>query len=61
MLEHERRMAINPFRDLRRFGTYLQRQGLAGTIEEPVARIIDNPVVTAAAEVRELLRSSPTE
>lgn len=57
MLGPERRMAINPFRDLRRFWTHLQREGLAGTIEEPVAGMIDNPVVTAAAEVRELLRS----
>lgn len=61
MLGPERRMEINPFRDLRRFWTYLQRQGLAGTIEEPVAGLIDNPVVTAAAEVKGLLKSVSTE
>lgn len=57
VLGPESRMAINPFRDLRRFWTYLRRQGLAGTIEEPVAGTIENPVVTAAAQVRELLQN----
>ena len=58
VLGPERRMAINPFRDLRRFWTYLRRQRLAGTIENPVAGTIENPVLTAAAEVRELLQGS---
>jgi uncharacterized protein len=57
LLGRPNRIARHPFRDLRRLWTYLQGQGLAGTIEEPIAGSIENPVVTAAAEVRELLRS----
>jgi hypothetical protein len=45
------------FRDLRRFWSYLRDQRLAGTIDRPVGRKIDNPVVTAAHQVRELLDS----
>ena len=45
-----------PFRDLRRFWTFLRRERLAGTIEEPIAAQIENPVIMAAAEVRELLQ-----
>lgn len=47
-----------PFRDLRRFWTFLRRERLAGTIEEPIAAQIENPVIMAAAEVRELLQSA---
>jgi mitochondrial fission protein ELM1 len=50
-------VARRPFRDLRRFWAYLRRHRLAGTIEEPIAAQIDNPVIAAAAEVHELLRS----
>jgi hypothetical protein len=57
VLGPEWRMAHNPFRDLRRFWTYLRQQKLAGTIEHPVAGKIENPVVTAAAEVRKLLKT----
>lgn len=47
-----------PFRDLRRFWTFLRRERLAGTLEEPIAAQIENPVIMAAAEVRELLQSA---
>lgn len=47
-----------PFRDLRRFWTFLRRERLVGTIEEPIAAQIENPVIMAAAEVRELLQSA---
>lgn len=56
------RMLLGPsptgrrFRDLRRFWAYLRGQRLAGTIEEPIAAQIENPVIKAAAEVRELLQ-----
>ena len=56
LLGPEARIARNRFRDLRRFWTYLQRHRLAGTVEEPVATTIDNPVIKAAFEVRELIR-----
>jgi len=51
----ESRMAGSRFRDLRRFWTYLQSRGLAGTVDKPVAGKLTNPVVTAAEQVRELL------
>jgi uncharacterized protein len=51
----EPRMNWSPFRDLRRFWNYLREQGLVGTIEEPIGGTVDNPVVTAAREVRDLL------
>jgi len=55
VLGPEDRMRWNPSRDLRRFWTYLQAQGLAGTLDEPVAGKLTNPVVTAAEQVRQLL------
>lgn len=42
-------------RDLRRFWNYLVDAGLAGTIDEPRATAIENPVVGAARAVRALL------
>ena len=57
VLGPETRMAWNPFKDLRRFWSYLHNQGLAGTIERPIAAKVDNPVVTAAEQVRELLQN----
>jgi hypothetical protein len=55
LLGPEARIGRTHFRDLRRFWTYLQRHRLAGTVEEPVAAMIDNPVIKAAFEVRELI------
>jgi mitochondrial fission protein ELM1 len=57
VLGPESRMAWNPFRDLRRFWTYLQGHRLAGTMSEPIAAKVANPVVSAARQVRELLRT----
>ncbi len=48
----------SPKRDLRRFWNYVLGERLAGTMDEPVASTIPNPVIEAAAEVRELLQSS---
>jgi hypothetical protein len=45
-----------PKRDLRRVWARLERDGLIGTIDAPSSRPIDNPVVTAAAAVRDLLK-----
>jgi hypothetical protein len=42
-------------RDLRRFWNYLQKEGLIGTVDSPVAARIENPVETAARAVNELL------
>lgn len=55
VLGPERRMAWNPFRDLRRFWTYLWDRDLAGTIDQPLTGKLANPVVAAAEQVRELL------
>lgn len=46
-----------PKRDLRRVWARLEQDGLVGTIVAPRSRPIDNPVVTAAAAVRELLEA----
>lgn len=46
-----------PKRDLRRVWARLEQDGLVGTIVAPRSRPIDNPVVTAAAAVRELLET----
>lgn len=51
----EKRMKWSRFRDLRRFWNHVREQGLAGTIDQPLGRRIDNPVVAAARQVRELL------
>lgn len=45
-----------PKRDLRRVWARLEKDGLVGTIDAPKSRPIDNPVVTAAAAVRRLLK-----
>lgn len=45
-------------RDLRRFWSYLLDKRLAGTIEEPIASEIPNPVIAAAKEVRDLLETN---
>jgi hypothetical protein len=55
ILGPESRMGWHPFRDLRRFWTHLRHAGLAGTLDEPIAARITNPVVTAAQQVRKLL------
>jgi mitochondrial fission protein ELM1 len=43
-------------RDLRRFSNHLIEDGLAGTIERPVASKTVNPAIAAAEEVRGILR-----
>ena len=45
----------NRNRDLRRFSDHLFDNGLAGTMNAPVASSIANPVIAAAEEVRALL------
>jgi mitochondrial fission protein ELM1 len=42
-------------RDLRRFWDYLREEKLVGTVEQPVAAKVENPVATAARAVRNLL------
>ena len=42
-------------RDLRRFWNYLQKEGLIGNVDHPVAANVENPVATAARAVGELL------
>ena len=45
-----------PVRDIHRFWTSVQAQGLAGTVDRPITRKLDlNPVATAVAAVRALL------
>lgn len=48
----------SPQRDLRRFWRHVLDEKLVGTMEEPLASGIANPVIGAAAEVRSLLESS---
>jgi mitochondrial fission protein ELM1 len=48
----------SPQRDLRRFWHHVLGEKLAGTMEQPLASNVANPVVGAAAEVRSLLESS---
>lgn len=55
VLGSEGNMHSNSARDLRRFWSFLLHNKLAGTMEEPVASVIPNPVISAAKEVRELL------
>jgi mitochondrial fission protein ELM1 len=43
------------FRDLRRFWAALKQRGLAGTVEEPRAGAVEDPVEIAVAAVRRLL------
>lgn len=57
ILGPETRMRFSPFRDLRRFWSYLQHERLAGSIEEPLAADVENPVVAAATEVHKLLQA----
>lgn len=45
----------NSKRDIRRFWAELQSKDLVGTIDEPKAGIVDDPVETAVAAVRALL------
>jgi mitochondrial fission protein ELM1 len=45
-------------RDLRRFWNFVLAKRMAGTMDQPRASGIANPVVAAASEVRELLESS---
>jgi len=54
-LGSDRTMQHNPRRDLRRFWNHLIENKLAGTMDEPLSSKTRNPVVAAAAEVRELL------
>lgn len=42
-------------RDLRRFWNYLREEGLIGTVDQPTAANVENPVETAARAVRNLL------
>jgi mitochondrial fission protein ELM1 len=58
VLGGEKRMATSRARDLRRFWNFLRGEGLAGTIDEPVASDVANPVIAAAHEVRDLLAQS---
>ena len=46
-----------PKRDLRRVWARLEKDGLVGTIDAPKSRPMDNPVVTAATAVRDLLEA----
>jgi len=47
-----------PIRDVRRFWTGVQEQGLAGTVEKPVAgKLGVDPLQTAVAAVRSLMKS----
>jgi len=55
VLGSERKMERNPARDLRRFWNFVRDEGLAGTMDEPVASATPNPVIEAALEVRRLL------
>jgi hypothetical protein len=48
----------SPKRDLRRFSEYILAEGLAGTVEQPLASDTPNPVTAAAKEVRALLERS---
>lgn len=48
----------SPKRDLRRFWNHVLGQGLAGTVDEPLASNTPNPVIAAAKEVRALLQRS---
>ena len=48
----------SPQRDLRRFWRHVLAEKLVGTMDEPMASEIANPVVAAAAEVRSLLEST---
>ena len=57
-LGSERNIQTNARRDLRRFWNFLVENGIAGTFEEPRASDVDNPVVSAAADVRALLETS---
>jgi mitochondrial fission protein ELM1 len=43
-------------RDLRRFWNYLLDENLIGTVEQPIASKVENPVATAARAVHGLLR-----
>ena len=43
------------FRDLRRFWAALEQRGLAGTVDEPRAGSVEDPVEIAVAAVRKLL------
>jgi hypothetical protein len=45
-------------RDLRRFWSHVLGEKLVGTMKEPLASDVANPVTAAAAEVRSLLESS---
>lgn len=45
----------NSRRDLRRFWHYLLGLGLIGTLESPLAAGVENPAITAAGEVADLL------
>jgi mitochondrial fission protein ELM1 len=42
-------------RDLRRFWNYLREEGLIGTVDQPMAANVENPVETAARAVKNLL------
>jgi uncharacterized protein len=57
-LGSERSTDSKSARDLRRFWNFLFENELAGTIEEPRASNIPNPVTTAAREVRVVLEQS---
>lgn len=47
----------NRRRDLRRFSNHLLENGLAGTMDRPIAAKVANPAVAAALEVRALLEA----
>lgn len=57
--EGQRELGTNDFsgskRDVRRFWTELQSKGLVGTIDEPTAGTVEDPVETAVAAVKNLL------
>ena len=56
-LGSERKMRGNRTRDLRRFWNYLQDNEIAGTVDNPRASDMPNPVIAAGREVRALLEA----
>ena len=58
-LEGERQLGTRGFssrhRDLRRFWQHVMERGLVGTVDDPRAGLVEDPVQTAAAAVRRLL------
>ena len=52
---HREQGFSSEFRDLRRFWAALEQRGLVGTVDEPRAGAVEDPVAIAAAAVKRLL------